>query len=168
MQRNVIYHIVRMIIVTIFLIGSTIMWYYKYQEDETLKYIVFNQDITFVEKSDGIKLTNAYPLSDDEIDELKGYQFELKKKKKGNIAVTIGLVKNAIPNETQRLDNTFLKYQVIKNGDLIVVPTIVPEDGVLFTDVLEEDSTYEIKLWLSSSATNDAMGKYFSSKIALL
>ncbi len=168
MQRNVIYHIVRMIIVTIFLIGSTIMWYYKYQEDETLKNIVFNQDITFVEKSDGIKLTNAYPLSDDEIDELKGYQFELKKKKKGNIAVTIGLVKNAIPNEAQRLDNTFLKYQVIKNGDLIVVPTIVPEDGVLFTDVLEEDSTYEIKLWLSSSATNDAMGKYFSSKIALL
>ena len=168
MQRNVIYHIVRMIVVTIFLIGSTIMWYYKYQEDETLKNIVFNQDITFVEKSDGIKLTNAYPLSDDEIDELKGYQFELKKKKKGNIAVTIGLVKNAIPNEAQRLDNTFLKYQVIKNGDLIVVPTIVPEDGVLFTDVLEEDSTYEIKLWLSSSATNDAMVKYFSSKIALL
>ena len=168
MQRNVIYHIVRMIVVTIFLIGSTIMWYYKYQEDETLKNIVFNQDITFVEKSDGIKLTNAYPLRDDEIDELKGYQFELKKKKKGNIAVTIGLVKNAIPNEAQRLDNTFLKYQVIKNGDLIVVPTIVPEDGVLFTDVLEEDSTYEIKLWLSSSATNDAMGKYFSSKIALL
>ena len=82
--------------------------------------------------------------------------------------MTIGLVKNAIPNEAQRLDNTFLKYQVIKNGDLIVVPTIVPEDGVLFTDVLEEDSTYEIKLWLSSSATNDAMGKYFSSKIALL
>ena len=91
------------------------------------------------------------------------------KVKTGNIGdIVVGTVKNAIPNETQRLDNTFLKYQVIKNGDLIVVPTIVPEDGVLFTDVLEEDSTYEIKLWLSSSANNDAMGKYFSSKIALL
>ena len=62
----------------------------------------------------------------------------------------------------------YIRYQVTKNNKIIVKPTNIKENGILFTDDNTNESTYEIKMWIDYNSDNNVYGKNFSTKLALL
>lgn len=75
---------------------------------------------------------------------------------------------NTLDPKYEALDTKFIRYQIIKNKEIYIDAKTIPSDGILFSDEVLEENVYELKLWISNDATIEAMGKYFSSKIALI
>ena len=75
---------------------------------------------------------------------------------------------NTVEDEEKKLDAKFIRYQIIKNNEVFIDAENIPTDGILFTDSVEDENTYELKLWIDYDATHEILGKYFSSKIAVI
>lgn len=164
MKKEIIFRITRITITILFLIISTI-----FKQDISNVYasnINFLNDykkIKIKELSKGINLQNAYPLSDNIGMLNDGYKFKIEGQKDQRFTIYLN---NEYKNIEERIPNKSIRYIILKDNEILINPTTLNSEGILFTDTIDQ-STYELKMWISEDATNDVFGKYFLGKIAL-
>ncbi len=164
MKKEIIFRITRITITIIFLIISTI-----FKQDISNVYasnINFLNDykkIKIKELSKGINLQNAYPLSDNIGMSNDGYKFKIEGPKDQRFTIYLN---NEYKNIEERIPNKSIRYIILKDNEILINPITLNSEGILFTDTINQ-STYELKMWISEDATNEVFGKYFLGKIAL-
>ena len=164
MKKEIIFRITRITITILFLIISTI-----FKQDISNVYasnINFLNDykkIKIKELSKGINLQNAYPLSDNIGMLNDGYKFKIEGQKDQRFTIYLN---NEYKNIEERIPNKSIRYIILKDNEILINPTTLNSEGILFTDTIDQ-STYELKMWISEDATNEVFGKYFLGKIAL-
>ena len=126
-----------------------------------------NEALTLVELSDGINLKNAYPVKDEEGTLNEGYIFKVVNNDEKPKEFKIEFL-NTVKDETKKLDSKFIRYQIIKNNEILIEAKNIPNDGIILQDIVDNENTYELKLWIDYDATFEILGKYFSSKIAVI
>lgn len=164
MKKEIIFRITRITITILFLIISTI-----FKQDISNVYasnINFLNDykkIKIKELSKGINLQEAYPLSDNIGMLNDGYKFKIEGQKDQRFTIYLN---NEYKNIEERIPNKSIRYIILKDNEILINPTTLNSEGILFTDTIDQ-STYELKMWISEDATNEVFGKYFLGKIAL-
>ena len=116
--------------------------------------------------SNPITLSNVYPTKDEDGIKEQGYTFKVINNT--NKEEVIFYLQNTLKEQENSLNYKYIRYQVTKNNKIIVKPTNIKENGILFTDDNTNESTYEIKMWIDYNSDNNVYGKNFSTKLALL
>lgn len=169
MNKKLRFHIVRIIMTSMFLISTIFL--IDDANANTINAMLYNdssrKDITLIELSDGIRLENVYPTKDEVGASYEGYSFKIINNTNEKKSYQIKFI-NTLDPKYEALDTKFIRYQIIKNKEIYIDAKTIPSDGILFSDEVLEENVYELKLWISNDATIEAMGKYFSSKIALI
>lgn len=164
MKKEIIFRITRITITIIFLIISTI-----FKQDisnvyaSNINFLNNYKKIKIKELSKGINLQNAYPLSDNIGMSNDGYKFKIEGPKDQRFTIYLN---NEYKNIEERIPNKSIRYIILKDNEILINPTTLNSEGILFTDTINQ-STYELKMWISEDATNEVFGKYFLGKIAL-
>ena len=120
---------------------------------------------------EGINIENAVPLSDESGLKTKSYKFELENNGTILSNYTIYLDDLDLEEGKVRLPDKYVKYTLIKNGkesSPALLSTIGSNPNrVLDSNKLQvgEKNTYELKIWIDSSADNSIMGMTFLTKI---
>ena len=168
LNREIRFHVTRIILTLLFLLLTV----YLIQDTNAVgidatNYRSKNTALSLVELSDGIKLVDAYPVSDEIGSKNDGYVFKIVNNGEQSKEFKIEFI-NTVKDEARRLDSKFIRYQIIKNNEVLINAENIPSDGILFTDIVDDENTYELKLWIDYDATKEILGKYFSSKIAVI
>lgn len=164
MKKEIIFRITRITITILFLIISTI-----FKQDisnvyaSNINFLNDHKKIKIKELSKGINLQNAYPLSDNIGMSNDGYKFKIEGPKDQRFTIYLN---NEYKNIEERIPNKSIRYIILKDNEILINPTTLNSEGILFTDTINQ-STYELKMWISEDATNEVFGKYFLGKIAL-
>ena len=148
----------------IILITSTFIWIEN--QDKKIDFITLESEIYIEELSNPITLSNVYPTKDEDGIKEQGYTFQvINSSNKEEITFYL---QNTLEEQENSLNYKYIRYQVTKNNKIIVKPTNIKENGILFTDNNTNKSTYEIKMWIDYNSDNNVYGKNFSTKLALL
>lgn len=164
MKKEIIFRITRITITILFLIISTI-----FKQDisnvyaSNINFLNNYKKIKIKELSKGINLQNAYPLSDNIGMSNDGYKFKIEGPKDQRFTIYLN---NEYKNIEERIPNKSIRYIILKDNEILINPTTLNSEGILFTDTINQ-STYELKMWISEDSTNEVFGKYFLGKIAL-
>ena len=164
MKKEIIFRITRITITILFLIISTI-----FKQDisnvyaSNINFLNNYKKIKIKELSKGINLQNAYPLSDNIGMLNDGYKFKIEGQKDQRFTIYLN---NEYKNIEERIPNKSIRYIILKDNENLIKHTTLNSEGILFTDTIDQ-STYELKMWISEDATNEVFGKYFLGKIAL-
>ena len=127
-----------------------------------------------LEEKNTLSLLSTYPLSDTLAVTKEGYKFELENTgtEKSNFRLYIiddedSYTTNNV-SESNKLDWTKIRYAVYKNDEQQIISNL-NSDGVLYTGSIDSGITdkYELKVWLSSDATNSDAGKSFYGKLRI-
>lgn len=168
MNKEILFHFKRIIITLLFLFVSTFLWADKsIVATNALAYRdMLEKSNNLMELSDGIKLEEAFPVSDEIGMKNDSYKFMIINDKNIKQNYKVYFV-STLPDNYEKLDNKFIRYQIIKDGNIFIDSKTIPADGFLFEDEVLDKNIYELKLWISNDATNEAMDKYFSAKISI-
>lgn len=164
MNHKISGYIMQMFLTIIILITSTFVWIEN--QDKKIDFITLESEIYIEELSNPITLSNVYPTKDEDGIKEQGYTFQVINNSDKE-EVTFYL-QNTLEEQENSLNYKYIRYQVTKNNKVIVKPTNIKEDGILFTDDNTNESTYEIKMWIDYNSDNNVYGKNFSTKLALL
>ncbi len=179
-NKNVFLAIVAVLIL---LIGGTYAWYtMTLSGNKTVKIHAGKLSLDIDESaSEGISISNAYPMTDQEGLATPGYSFTLKND--GNIAstYTIYLVDLELDEGKTRMVDSAVKYNLKKteyNDDAtekeeatettqLLSLTGTNPNRVLDTGTLQpgEYNTYLLKTWMDYGAGNDSQGTVFKTQI---
>ena len=179
-NKNVFLAIVAVLIL---LIGGTYAWYtMTLSGNKTVKIHAGKLSLDIDESaSEGISISNAYPMTDQEGLATPGYSFTLKND--GNIAstYTIYLVDLELDEGKTRMPDSAVKYNLKKteyNDDAtekknatetkqLLSLTGTNPNRILDTGTLQpgEYNTYLLKTWMDYSAGNDSQGTVFKTQI---
>ena len=117
--------------------------------------------------SNGILLENAVPMSDTKGKTTTEYTFTLQNS--GSIAsdYKIYLDDVALSDGETRLEDSKVKYQLIKNGEETVGLLSSLEDKAIDTGTIgtNKTNTYSLRVWIDSDAGNEVMGKILSKQL---
>ncbi len=121
----------------------------------------------------GISFTEAIPISNEEGLSQEGYTFTLENK--GNVTsdYTIYLDDLALAEGQNRMQDSFIKYQLVKDGsevDLQLLNAIGENPNrVLETGTIEPKAkyTYVLKMWIDENATNEVMETMFKGQLRI-
>ena len=120
---------------------------------------------------EGINIENAVPLSDESGLKTKSYKFELENNGTILSNYTIYLDDLDLEEGEVRLPDKYVKYTLIKNGKESS-PALLSTTGTNPNRILDsgklkvgEKNTYELKIWIDSSADNSIMAMTFLTKI---
>lgn len=155
------------VVAAIFGLGSSFGWFTqetKGTTDNDIEAAVF--EVAYEGGEDAIQLDNAYPISDEEGLKTTAYQFTITNK--GNVGAIYQLVLSE--HSITSLDRKFLRYTLKKNDGEESAPATLSNLTLLENQTLapNQTDTYELKVWLSEGATNDAMGKRWVSKVQVV
>lgn len=165
--KEIIQRLISITMTTLFLIFATILWKDASLNSSYAKELYEKNDVSFVEISDGIRLDNAYPVSDEIGKKYEGYKFKVINNSDIDSVYEVSFV-NTLPEGYEQLPVELVKYQIIKNGEVFIDVNNLTNNEILFTDEVKEENIYELKLWIDNEATSEIMGKYFSRKIVLI
>ena len=128
-------------------------------------------DLVLDETSEGISLDNAIGLSDSQGLALDGSTFELKNNGSKAVDYTIYLDDNTIEETDTRIDDKYLKYNLVKNGESSGA-TLLTKIGsnpnrVLDSGTIEGKGTneYSLNLWITEEVDGNYSGQVFSGKL---
>ena len=128
-------------------------------------------DLVLDETSEGISLDNAIGLSDSQGLALDGSTFELKNNGSKAVDYTIYLDDNTIEETDTRIDDKYLKYNLVKNGESSGA-TLLTKIGsnpnrVLDSGTIEGKGTneYSLNLWITDEVDGNYSGQVFSGKL---
>lgn len=167
MEKELRFRITRIIFVLTYLILASMLWKNAYDNNVNAKDFLNNLSSThFVELSDGINLTNAYPVSDEIGSTNESYKFKIINDDLSNKPITI-IALNNLDNDYISFSN--IRYQVIKNNEIFIESNTLNNEGIMFNDIVNNENIYEIKFWIDSNANiYDILDKSFSVKISIL
>lgn len=164
MDNKISGYIMQMFLTIIILITSTFIWIEN--QDKKIDFITLDNKIYIEELSSPITLSNVYPTKDEDGIKEQGYTFQVINN--SNKEEVTFYLQNTLEEQENSLNYKYIRYQVTKNNKVIVKPTNIKENGILFTDDNTNESTYEIKMWIDYNSDNNVYGKNFSTKLALL
>lgn len=167
MEKELRFRIIRIIFVLTYLVFASILWKNAYDNNVNAKgYLDSVSSTHFVELSDGINLTNAYPVSDEIGSTNESYKFKIVNDDSSTKPITI-IALNNLDNDYISFDN--IRYQVIKNNEIFIESNTLNNEGIMFNDIVNDENTYEIKFWIDNNANMyDILDKSFSVKISVL
>ncbi len=164
MNNKISEYVMQIFLTIIILITSTFIWIEN--QDKKIDFITLESEIYIEELSNPITLSNVYPTKDEDGIKEQGYTFQvINNSNKEEITFYL---QNTLEEQENSLNYKYIRYQVTKNNKIIVKPTNIKENGILFTDNNTNKSTYEIKMWIDYNSDNNVYGKNFSTKLALL
>ena len=169
------------VLVVVILIGclSYSIWSISKTQKKANSFSTGCFDIDFIEKSDEIELSSTLPLTNAEGLKLKPFTFTLLNKCTIDAKYQINLEVLPTTNLNQdyvvaalnanfdnltsynKVDSTITGATAynLKNGTLKGATSATASDG--------ETATYDLRLWLDESATNNEMNKLFTAKIVV-
>ena len=128
-------------------------------------------ELVLDETSEGISLDNAVGISDSEGVSLEGSTFELRNNGSRTVDYTIYLDDNSIEETDVRIDDKYLKYNLVKNGESSGA-TLLTSIGsnpnrILDSGTIEGKSTneYSLNLWITDEVDGNYSGQVFSGKL---
>ena len=128
-------------------------------------------DLVLDETSEGISLDNAIGISDSEGLSLEGSTFKLINNGSKAVDYTIYLDDNTIEDTDTRIDDKYLKYSLVKNGESSGA-TLLTSIGsnpnrVLDSGTIEGKGTneYSLNLWITDEVDGNYSGQVFSGKL---
>lgn len=167
MKNELKFRITRIIFILIFLVFSSILWKDTYNDNISAKnYLDSLSNTNFVELSNGINMTSAYPVNDNIGSRGESYKFKIINNGNDKEDITI-VVLNSLDNDYISYDN--IRYQVIKNNEVFIESKTLNNNGIMFYDSVNSENIYEVKFWIKEDASiYEIIDKSFRVKIALL
>ena len=179
--------IVVLVLFLVLLVGSTFAWFVINLNSEKVN-IIKAGTLTMTlddEASEGILLEKAVPMSYRQGMETTEYEFTLKNDGSTATDYTIslideatyevteedGTVTNVTISEDKKLEDTKIRYILLKNGEEAVATNSMllseATDRVIDTGTIAggDTITYSLRVWIDSKATNEVMGKIFNARI---
>ena len=150
-KRMIVHYLISIIYTSLFLITTTIYWYYNIKDRYSLTYNDLYNDILTIQVSDLEKVNNQ------NINNIKSYKINLKNEE--DHEYKIFLINN---NYNSTLTNNYIKYQI---NDLPV--NSLNMDGLLYLNYLTKDKEEEINLKIWISDTYDGKTNYQGSIIVI-
>ena len=116
--------------------------------------------------SNGILLEKAVPMSDTKGKTTTEYTFTLQNSDSA-VGYTIYLDDVALSDGETQLEDSKVKYQLIKNGEETVGLLSSLEDKAIDTGTIgtNKTNTYSLRVWIDSDAGNEVMGKILSKQL---
>ena len=116
--------------------------------------------------SNGILLEKAVPMSDTKGKTTTEYTFTLQNSDSA-VGYTIYLDDVALSDGETQLEDSKVKYQLIKNGEETVGLLSSLEDKAIDTGTIgtNKTNTYSLRVWIDSDAGNEVMGKILSKEL---
>ena len=117
--------------------------------------------------SEGIKLEKAVPMSDEKGKTGTEYTFTLQNKGTKAASYTIYLEDVALETNKKRMEDSKVKYQLIKNSNESVALLSTLSDKVLDSGTIDESTTntYSLRVWIDSAAETEVMGTILSKQL---
>ena len=164
--------VVAVLLAVIVLIGGTYAWL-TLTKTGTKTNIIKAGSLQLVlddTTSNGILLENAIPISDTKGLQTDAYTFTLENKGTMAADYTIYLDDIAIDTDKDRMNDKDVKYSLTKNGtdtNTALLSTLEDRKLDLGTISAKTTNSYTLRLWISSTAGNDVMGKIFNAKLRI-
>lgn len=173
-NKNIISCIGSIIFVIIFLVVSTIFIYYPNKQALLSSYTFLkNQEKFYLEElSDGIKLADAFPISDEEGISTDSYRFKIVNNSDEDIHYQL-LFKNQIDKIKERnlvpLSAKYLRYSIQKTSSDIKIDSL-PESEIIYDATIPANSeaVFYFRIWLGENFDEEAMGKTFVGQMEVV
>ena len=170
-NKKVTVIIISVLIVLILLLAITFAFFRTelFGSDQVVK--VGTLDLVLDETSEGISLDNAIGISDDKGISLTPSTFKLINNGSKAVDYTIYLDDNTIGETDTRIDDKYLKYNLVKNGESsgakILTSIGSNPNRVLDSGTIEGKSTneYSLNLWITDEVDGNYSGQLFSGKL---
>lgn len=165
-----------MIMVIIFLLIATNYFYYpkKIEMERAMAYAQNQATISITDLSDGIRLSEAYPIPDEEGLAGDPYRFQVNNYGAQPIQYQIVFENNVEKVRSlgaEVLANHYLRYFLKEEtGSQLQVLDNLPENGVLATVTIAslEEQTFSLHLWLDYNADDGVQNKSFLGTIKII
>lgn len=167
-------HIMSIAFIIAFLLIGTIYIYYPNKEN-LLSSLIFlqNREKLYIEElSEGIKLAEAYPISDEEGLTNDSYQFKIRNESNEDIHYQIifkNQLEKIIENNLSPLASKYLRYSVQEENGNLKIETL-SEDEIIYDAIISANSeiTFDFRVWLGENFDDDAMGKTFIGRMEVV
>ena len=170
-NKKVTVIIISILIVLILLLALTYAFFRTelFGNDQIVK--VGTLDLVLDETSEGISLDNAIGISDSEGLSLEGSTFKLINNGNKAVDYTIYLDDNTIGEADTRIDDKYLKYNLVKNGESSGAKLLTSigsnPNRILDSGTIEGKGTneYSLNLWITDEVDGNYSGQVFSGKL---
>ena len=170
-NRKVTVIIISILIVLILLLAITFAFFRTelFGSDQIVK--VGTLDLVLDETSEGISLDNAIGISDSKGMSTTPSTFKLINNGNKAVDYTIYLDDNTIEETDTRIDDKYLKYNLVKNGESsgATLLTLIGSNPnrVLDSGTIEGKGTneYSLNLWITDEVDGNYSGQVFSGKL---
>jgi len=121
--------------------------------------------------TNGINITEAIPITDDEGKTLEEYTFTLENTGRVDSDYTIYLDDLDIETGKTRMQDHFIKYYLVRDGKELALDLLsttgTPPDRILDSGSIEsgEKFSYSLRMWIDQDATNEVMDTVFKGQL---
>lgn len=115
-----------------------------------------------------ISLSNAYPMTDYQGQNLDPYTFQLTNTGTGAISYSLKLVQDTSDTTKTHLSPDKVKFQILQGVNKFG-PNLLSSVDELYSGVIESGETlnFSLRIWLDLSATIEEEGKVFNAKVVV-
>lgn len=159
--------------VLILFLGGSYAWLtLSLKGEKTSSVIVGNLSLELKDdKTEGILIENAYPVDDEVGINYNPYSFTLSNTGTLESNYTIYLDDASLPNGNTRMNENFIKFNLVKNGiresSKFLKDTKTAQGRVIDSGTLAvgQKNEYDLRLWIDVDTTNAVMNTTFSGAI---
>lgn len=175
-KKEIISRIVSICSTILFLTVTTWFWFGPRLELTNASAVMASNTVSnleFIDLSEGIKLENAYPVTDTFGMMVEPYRFQITNHDSKEVTFDIAFVNDLLAitkDNCSVLSNNYLRYSIKKNNNNYTPARNLSLDGTMYVDTLgaNETATYELKFWIDQNAGNEIMDTHFHAKVAVI
>ena len=164
-KRLIVIGTISIILVCMLFIGTTYSIFTSNDIDPNANvYTTGNLDITYTLSSDNVNFTDATPVSDDKVEDIKPYRITVNNM--GNVDYKF----NIILTDTTATDNISYDYIMTQVGKLDPISLSSTTSNIIKSDIIIKAGTsvpIDIRIYLSSDIPNTEVGKNFTAKLSI-
>ena len=164
-KRLIVIGTISIILVCMLFIGTTYSIFTSNDIDPNANvYTTGNLDITYTLSSDNINFTDATPVSDDKVKDIKPYRITVNNM--GNVDYKF----NIILTDTTATDSINYDYIMTQVGKLDPISLSSTTSNIIKSDIIIKAGTsvpIDIRIYLSSDIPNTEVGKNFAAKLSI-
>lgn len=173
-RKEIISHLMSIAFIIVFLIVGTVYVYYPTKSNllSSVTFLQKQENFYIQDVSSGIKLAEAFPISDSEGLQSTPYQFKIVNNTNHEIKFQL-LFRNQLDKVNERgleaLDAKYLRYS-LQQFDKETIVNELDESEIIYTGTIASNSelTYNFSLWLGEdNFDEDAMGKTFIGQMEI-
>lgn len=160
--------VITILITIILLIGGSYAWLFFSASGKVSNDVVVGNLELSLEDGKEINLENAVPVEDAVGNSYDPYHFTLKNT--GNVVSTFDIYIDdaTLDSAYQRMDDKVVRYNLTRNGVSLGNKSLSDlNERKLYSGSIDVGETvqFDLRMWMSVDATNEAMGTVFAGKI---